>query len=248
MTDSPIAGKGAAGAAAAMFRTAVTTTMGLVPRTLVPGGGAGAPPAADGTEPRRIKPEESRISLVAELLLKENFYLAALELHQELIERARGPHPVQCLNQFFGDPDKLESIIEHEVTSDASVSATLAGAFCACVDRAFRALPRICMFFRAIARQDARFRAALVGVPASWRLNDGCVCVQRCRRYRRRSTPAAASVSSRSVTKRTRCCSTACGAWRRTSSRCSSSSGASAGNFASVDRAASFAAVAALQQ
>ena len=48
---------------------------------------------------------------VAEYLLSKRFYLAALELHQELLEGNNGIHNVATLNQFFGSPDNYAGIV-----------------------------------------------------------------------------------------------------------------------------------------
>ena len=48
---------------------------------------------------------------VADFLLKKKFYLAALELHQELLEGNNGVHSVAALNKFFGDAAGYASLL-----------------------------------------------------------------------------------------------------------------------------------------
>jgi hypothetical protein len=50
-------------------------------------------------------------SLVAEFLLAKKYHLAALELHQELLESNNGVHNVPSLNRFFNDPSLFESLV-----------------------------------------------------------------------------------------------------------------------------------------
>lgn len=64
---------------------------------------------------------------VAEFLLKEKLYLAALEMHQELLERNRGSHTVQPLNEFFRDESRIDSFLAAESAIEPSISSTLAG-------------------------------------------------------------------------------------------------------------------------
>ena len=49
---------------------------------------------------------------VANYLLRKRFYLTALELHQELLERNGGvPHNVEQLNNIFTDQEVLDSLL-----------------------------------------------------------------------------------------------------------------------------------------
>ena len=50
-------------------------------------------------------------SVVAEFLLFKKYHLAALELHQELLESNNGVHNVAALNKFFNDPALFESLV-----------------------------------------------------------------------------------------------------------------------------------------
>jgi hypothetical protein len=68
-------------------------------------------------------------SRVADYLLSQKLYLAALEMHQELIERNKGAHSVAPLNDFFRDESRIDSLATSESTVDASISSTLAGTF-----------------------------------------------------------------------------------------------------------------------
>ena len=47
---------------------------------------------------------------VADFLLSKRYYLAALELHQDLLESNNGVHDVARLNQFFNDPENFMGI------------------------------------------------------------------------------------------------------------------------------------------
>jgi hypothetical protein len=108
-------------------------SLALLPKSGIPGVGGGSNAAAgtgaagETMTKKGPKAEDVRISLLAEFLLKENFHLVALELHQELMERAKGPHNIACLNEFFGDPEKLEAALANEVV-ESKASSTLAGA------------------------------------------------------------------------------------------------------------------------
>lgn len=53
---------------------------------------------------RALNEERSRI---AEFLLREKYYLTALEFHQELLEALDGCHNVQELNDFFSNPQNF---------------------------------------------------------------------------------------------------------------------------------------------
>ena len=49
--------------------------------------------------------------MVAEYLLSKRYFLAALELHQELLEGNSGIHNVAPLNTFFNDPAKFAALV-----------------------------------------------------------------------------------------------------------------------------------------
>lgn len=49
---------------------------------------------------------------VASHLLSRKFFLAALELHQELLEGNDGVHNVSVLNKFFNDPSNYASLVK----------------------------------------------------------------------------------------------------------------------------------------
>lgn len=48
---------------------------------------------------------------VAKYLLQNKFFLAALELHQELLEGNNGVHNVGVLNAFFSDPTNYAKLV-----------------------------------------------------------------------------------------------------------------------------------------
>jgi hypothetical protein len=48
---------------------------------------------------------------VAQFLLSRKYYLAALELHQELLEGNNGIHNVAPLNAFFGSQDNFAALV-----------------------------------------------------------------------------------------------------------------------------------------
>ena len=118
----------------------VMTSLTQMSRVLLPGSSNSAAAAAGssgdagsanpaGTEvavKKGPKAEDVRIALFAEFLLKEGFHLVALELHQELMERARGPHNIACLNEFFNDADKVEMALADQAAASRA-SSTLAG-------------------------------------------------------------------------------------------------------------------------
>lgn len=58
---------------------------------------------------------------VAEYLLKKKYNLAALELHQELLEGNNGVHNVPALNKFFGDGANYTSLLK-QVETDAATN------------------------------------------------------------------------------------------------------------------------------
>ena len=66
---------------------------------------------------------------VADFLLRERLYLAALEMHQELLERNHGSHAVAALSEFFKDEARIDAMITAEASTDASISSTL-GCMC----------------------------------------------------------------------------------------------------------------------
>lgn len=55
----------------------------------------------------------------AQHLLSRKFYLAALELHQELLEGNNGVHGVGVLNSFFGDANNYASLVRRVVEEEA---------------------------------------------------------------------------------------------------------------------------------
>lgn len=59
-------------------------------------------------------------SAAAEYLLKKKYYLAALELHQELLEGNNGVHNVSPLNKFFGDPFNYAALVKSVETEEAN--------------------------------------------------------------------------------------------------------------------------------
>jgi hypothetical protein len=71
-------------------------------------------PRASGG-PRRTPTTTLSVGLddnaVGEYLLTKQFYLAALELHQELLEGNNGIHNVGVLNKFFGEQDNYAGIV-----------------------------------------------------------------------------------------------------------------------------------------
>lgn len=78
---------------------------------------------------------------VAEFLLREKYFLAALELHQELLERNHGTHTVQALHDFFRDESKIDALTSTEASMDVSISTTLAGVWS---PRPFGPPPSVC--------------------------------------------------------------------------------------------------------
>ena len=52
-------------------------------------------------------------------LLSRKFYLAALELHQELLEGNNGVHSVGALNSFFGDAGNYASLVRRVVEEES---------------------------------------------------------------------------------------------------------------------------------
>ena len=105
---------------------------------LQPAGG-GAPPAATGagagagagvssaapTSPWEASRRQEETHSAADFLLRERYLLTALELHQELMERAGGMHDVQALNAFFADPTKVDAVVAQESASNPAISAAL---------------------------------------------------------------------------------------------------------------------------
>ena len=124
----------------------VVTSLTQISRSLLPGGGgSGGDGAAGSTSDSASdanaaavadaavrKGKDVRMGVVAELLLKEGMHLVALELHQELLERGNGSHKVACLNEFFGDSEKLTAVLEDEAIASRA-SSTLAGVVDECV-------------------------------------------------------------------------------------------------------------------
>jgi hypothetical protein len=51
-------------------------------------------------------------SSVADFLLQKKYHLAALELHQELLESNNGVHNVASLNRFFNDATLFDSLVK----------------------------------------------------------------------------------------------------------------------------------------
>ena len=49
--------------------------------------------------------------VVAQYLLNKRYFLAALELHQELLEGNNGIHNISSLNAFFNNADTLASLV-----------------------------------------------------------------------------------------------------------------------------------------
>ncbi len=58
---------------------------------------------------------------VAEYLLKKKYTLAALELHQELLEGNNGVHNIAALNKFFGDSANYAALLK-QVEADAATN------------------------------------------------------------------------------------------------------------------------------
>ncbi len=67
-----------------------------------------AAPAAPATAPTPSVDENA----VADFLLKKKYYLAALELHQELLEGNNGVHNVGTLHKFFGDAAMYNNLVK----------------------------------------------------------------------------------------------------------------------------------------
>ena len=64
---------------------------------------------------------------VASHLLSRKFFLAALELHQELLEGNDGVHNVSVLNKFFNDSSNYASLVKR--VEDEEVKNKLNGEF-----------------------------------------------------------------------------------------------------------------------
>ena len=65
---------------------------------------------------------------VAAYLLQKRYLLAALELHQELLEGNNGVHGVAALHRFFGDESKLLSLTQRTELEEANAKKAAAGA------------------------------------------------------------------------------------------------------------------------
>ena len=88
---------------------------------------------------------------VAAYLLQKRYLLAALELHQELLEGNNGVHGVAALHRFFGDESKLLALTQRTEQEEASARKAAAGA----CSRTW-ALRRCAQSARARARARAR--------------------------------------------------------------------------------------------
>lgn len=51
-------------------------------------------------------------NIIGQYLLNKRYFLAALELHQELLEGNNGIHNVGVLNAFFNNADTLASLVK----------------------------------------------------------------------------------------------------------------------------------------
>ena len=69
--------------------------------------------------------------VVAAYLLQKRYLLAALELHQELLEGNNGVHGVAALHRFFGDESKLLALTQRTELEEANAKKAAAGASCA---------------------------------------------------------------------------------------------------------------------
>lgn len=81
-------------------------------------------PAGMGAGPVQPKFDESA---VAEFLIAKKYHLAALELHQELLEANNGVHNVAALNKFFNDGSLFESLVR--TTEKKAQEAQTKGSF-----------------------------------------------------------------------------------------------------------------------
>ncbi len=66
-------------------------------------------------------------SAVANYLIGKKYHLAALELHQELLEANNGVHNVAALNKFFNDPSLFDSLVK--TTEKKAQEAQAKGAY-----------------------------------------------------------------------------------------------------------------------
>ena len=60
---------------------------------------------------------------IATYLLSKKYYLAALELHQELLEGNAGIHNVAPLNKFFNDAGNYASLVRRVQEAEATNKA-----------------------------------------------------------------------------------------------------------------------------
>lgn len=79
-------------------------------------------------------------SAVAEFLVSKKYHLAALELHQELLESNNGVHHIAALNRFFNDPSLFESLVA--TTDRKAREAQAKGACGGCWKRLAGLLPQ----------------------------------------------------------------------------------------------------------